>query len=129
MDLQRKTIYGLRKNVLRGKDNEGRSLSQMALDLFEDVALSLIDHYAPRLQRPEDWNMKGLGDALHHSFGLDFDFSEVHGRDGIEMYVWDAISDNFRKKKEAFDALEEDRAKELQASRERFGITFSTYQL
>ena len=126
MDLQRKTIYGLRKNVLRGKDNEGRSLSQMALDLFEDVALSLIDHYAPRLQRPEDWNMNGLAEALHHSFGLTFDFSEVHGRDGIEMYVWDAISDNFRKKKEAFDKLEEDRAKELQASRERFGITFST---
>ncbi len=126
MDLQRKTVYGMRKNVLRGKDSEGRSLSQMALDLFEDVALSLIEHYAPRLQRPEDWNMEGLGEALHHTFGLTFDFSEVHGRDGIEMYVWDAISDNFRRKKESFDSLEEARSSELQSKRDQFGITFST---
>lgn len=126
MDLQRKTIYGLRKNVLRGKDGDGNSLSKMALDLFEDVALAVINHYAPRIQRPEDWDMEGMKLALLTTFGVTFDFSEVHGRDGIEMYVWDAVSDNFRNKKDAFDELEESRSKELAAQRDQFGLTFST---
>ena len=126
MDMQRKTIYGLRKNVLRGRDSEGRSLSRMALDLFEDVALAMINHYAPTLQRPEDWDMHALQEALMATFGIDFDLANAQGRDGIERHVWTAISDNFRSKKEAFDELEASRSKELQASRDQFGITFST---
>ena len=125
MDMQRKTIYGLRRNVLRGQDPDGNTLSHMALDLFEDVALSIIDTHAPRALRPEDWDLEGLAFALRQSFGVEFDFSEVHGRDGIEMYVWDEISQNFRKKREAFDDLETSQKAEEEARAEELGITFS----
>lgn len=124
MDLQRKTIYSLRKNVLRGVDAEGKPLSRMALDLFEDVAISIIEEFAPRLQRPEDWNMEKLGVALHQTFGIDFDFSEVHGRDSIEMYVWGEISQNFKNKRVAFDELEEKQKESDRSAADSFGITF-----
>ncbi|MFU8806456.1 MAG: preprotein translocase subunit SecA, partial [Bradymonadaceae bacterium] len=40
MDVQRKTIYTMRKNVLKGHDEDGRGMLKMALDLFEDVAMA-----------------------------------------------------------------------------------------
>ncbi|MEC9400569.1 MAG: preprotein translocase subunit SecA, partial [Myxococcota bacterium] len=126
MDLQRKTIYGLRKNVLRGVDAEGKSLALMALDLFEDVAVGIINEFAPRIQRPEDWDLEKLAQALHQTFGLDFDFSECHGRDSIEMYVWGEISQNFRKKREAFDELEDEQKSSDKEAAEQFGITFAS---
>ena len=126
MDLQRKTIYGLRKNVLRGVDAEGKSLALMALDLFEDVAVGIINEFAPRIQRPEDWDLDKLAVALHQTFGLEFDFSECHGRDAIEMYVWDEISQNFRKKREAFDELEEEQQSADDEAAAQFGITFAS---
>jgi len=126
MDLQRKTIYGLRKNVLRGVDAEGKSLALMALDLFEDVAVGIINQFAPRIQRPEDWDLNQLAVALYETFGLEFDFSECHGRDSIEMYVWDEISQNFRVKRESFDELEEEQKKSDEAAAAEFGITFAS---
>ena len=98
MDQQRKTIYSLRRTVLKGVDEEGRSLQQMALDLFEEVALSTIDVYASRQVRPEDWDIAGLELALKEIYHLDFDLTTYTGREPLERAVWDQIEGRFKEK-------------------------------
>ena len=127
MDMQRKTIYGLRRNVLRGKDSEGRPLSVMSLDLFEDIAMAIINHHAPRAARPEDWNMEALTLELREAFGIDFDFSTVLGRDGIEQRAWDEISQKFRSQRESFDEIERMQKEQDAARQARFGISFQEH--
>ena len=125
MDLQRKTVYSLRRNVLKGQDTDGRTLAQMALDLYEDVALKVIDSHAPRTQRPEDWDLEGLAGEVKKIFNVEVDLTDIHGRDAIEMYVWDSISQDFRNKKESYDEAEAERKKADKDAADKFGITFS----
>jgi preprotein translocase subunit SecA len=107
LDVQRKTVYEMRLNVLRGEDDEGHDLRHMALDLFEDVALASIDQYASREVRREDWDVEGLEVALNQVFGLDFDLVDLRGRDAIEVEVWNTVSAHFDKKAAEFDELAE----------------------
>ncbi|MGM0554761.1 MAG: preprotein translocase subunit SecA [Myxococcota bacterium] len=105
LDVQRKTVYEMRLNVLRGKDEEGHDLRHMALDLFEDVALATIDTYASREVRREDWDVEGLEVALEQIFTLEFDLTGLRGRDAIEMEVWDRVSAHFDSKAAEFEEL------------------------
>ncbi len=105
MNMQRKTIYQMRRNVLRGEDEDGRGLMEMSMDLFEDVALSTIDSYCPKAVRHEDWDLEGLQMALKQVFNIDFDFSDITGRDSIEMRTWDQISGMISEKEEMLDEI------------------------
>ncbi|MEZ4460307.1 MAG: preprotein translocase subunit SecA [bacterium] len=105
MDMQRKTIYGLRKNVLKGVDVEGRTLYDMALDLFEEIALSTINIYASRSIRAEDWDIESLKFALREIFGVDFEFPNASGRDEIEKVVWTKVKGIFDEKVAMLDSV------------------------
>jgi preprotein translocase subunit SecA len=107
MDKQRKTVYALRKNVLRGEDEDGRDLRQMTLDLFEDVALETIDKYASRELRFEDWDLDGLESELEQEFGVEVDLTDFRGRNAIEREVWSHFSETFADKEEEFAELAE----------------------
>jgi preprotein translocase subunit SecA len=107
MDKQRKTIYALRKHVLKGEDEDGRNLREMALDLFEDVALSIIDDYASESLRYEDWDLETLESKLEQTFNIEFDIRHLKGRSAIETRVWDHISDVFFDKEGEFEELAE----------------------
>lgn len=121
MDLQRKTIYTMRRNVLRGKDEEGRGLLDMTLDLFEDVAVSTINRYCNREVRHDDWDLEGLEMALEQIFGIPFTFSGITGRDSIEMSVWSQVEDLIGTKEAMLDEMAEkvnERRAQLRAERE-----------
>ncbi len=105
MDMQRKTVYGLRINVLKGKDVDGRTLHGMALDLFEEIALSTINIYAAKSLRAEDWDLPGLLFGLKEIFGIDFEIKPGLGRDEIERTVWIRIEELFKSKIEMLDAV------------------------
>ncbi len=107
MDKQRKTIYSLRKHVLKGEDEDGRELRQMALDLFEDVAIGVIDEYASESLRYEDWDLESLEANLEDTFDIEFEIQHLKGRSAIEAKVWDRISEVFFDKEEEFDELAE----------------------
>jgi preprotein translocase subunit SecA len=123
MDVQRKTIYTLRKNVLKGHDEQGRTMLPMVLDLFEDVAMATINTYASRAVRPEDWDLKALASALEQVFAVEVDFSEITGRDAIEMYVWDSVSNLVKQKEKMLDEvakrINDQRAEAKRAAAER----------
>ncbi len=95
MDQQRKTIYELRRTILAGKDDQGRTIQQMTLDLFEEVALATIDSFANPQVRPEEWDLRGLEVGLSEVFGLQFDTAGITGRDPLERLVWGQIKDHY----------------------------------
>ncbi len=129
MDLQRKTLYSLRRNVLKGTDDKGRRLGPMALDLYEDIALVIIEKHAPRQTRPEDWDLNALALALSEVFHADFDFSQAYGRDGVESYVWKVVSTIFKERKAAYREYEQAKQRVDDASTSRFGISFGAPEL
>ncbi len=117
MDVQRKTIYQMRRNVLGGEDEDGRGLVEMVMDLFEDVALATIDNYASREVRYDDWDVDGLAMALEQIFGLEFDFGDITGRNPIEERVWNRVTGLIQEKE---DELQEIADKINERRRERY---------
>ncbi len=105
MDVQRKTIYEMRRNVLRGEDEDGRGLLEMAMDLYEDVALATIDSYCSREVRYDDWDLEGLQMSVEHLFGLEVTFDDITGRDAIERRVWDRVVQLVDDREKEFDEI------------------------
>ncbi|MBA2662378.1 MAG: preprotein translocase subunit SecA [Bradymonadaceae bacterium] len=124
MDVQRKSIYTLRRNVLRGHDEKKRTLLPMVLDQFEEVAVATLDTYAARVVRHDDWDISGLTAALEQVFNLRVDLESITGRDAIEMYVWNSITKMVDEKGEMFDKIAErlnERRAQLQAEADAVG--------
>ncbi|MEM1349868.1 MAG: preprotein translocase subunit SecA, partial [Myxococcota bacterium] len=124
MDLQRKTVYALRRSVLKGQDERERSLAKMTLDLFEEVALATINAYANTQVRPEDWDLDAMINAIERTFNISVPLKDVHGRDAIESLVWEAVSSVFYETRERFIELGTQNEEALQREREDLGIRF-----
>jgi preprotein translocase subunit SecA len=125
MDMQRKTIYALRRNVLQGVDEQGRTITTMALDLFERVALQILDSFASRQVRPEDWDLIALNDALEDTFGIPFDTASAHGRDAMEEHVWDRVLTLFKHQRKAFLSVKEAEREAERKAQEELGLSIS----
>ncbi|MGH7146417.1 MAG: preprotein translocase subunit SecA [Nitrospiraceae bacterium] len=67
MNKQREVIYKHRRAILTGEDLSG----QIAHMMTQDVD-SLLNVHCPEEQYPEEWDFKGLVEALHAQFGLTF---------------------------------------------------------
>jgi len=65
MNRQREVIYEQRRRILEGIDLQG-----MVRDIIEEVAEGLVDAYAPKALRPDQWDAAGLGTALVSQFGI-----------------------------------------------------------
>ncbi len=76
MDKQRKYIYGLRHEIL-----EGRDLTEHLHRMTENIIADIVDTHAPQDKRPENWDMEGLEAALHAMFSFEFN---VDGNDNEE---------------------------------------------
>jgi preprotein translocase subunit SecA len=63
MNKQREIVYGLRRQCLEDESQETTVLEWMA-ELAEDI----VERYAPADAHPEDWDLKGLNEALSRQF-------------------------------------------------------------
>ncbi len=61
---QRKVIYHMREELMEAED-----ISGTVRDMRGDVVRSLIDQYIPPMTMEEQWNVKGLEDALERELG------------------------------------------------------------
>ncbi len=61
---QRKVIYHMREDLMEAED-----ISGTVSDMRGDVVRSLIDQYIPPMTMEEQWNVKGLEDALERELG------------------------------------------------------------
>jgi len=99
MNKQREAVYGLRRRLLEGLDQKDLILEDYVSAILGD----LLEEYCPPKSHPDDWNIKGLKDAVFTRFGVDFLAEGVKPEDLNRQELGDAI---FGKLKERYDAKE-----------------------
>ena len=99
MNKQREAVYGLRRRLLEGMDQKDLILE----DYVSAILAELMEQYCPVKAHADDWNIKGLKDAVFTRFGVDFLAEGVKAESLNRQELGDAI---FEKLKERYDAKE-----------------------
>ncbi len=99
MNKQREAVYGLRRRLLEGMDQKDLILEDYVSALLGD----LLEQYCPPKAHADDWDIKGLKDAVFTRFGVDFLAEGVKPEDMSRQELGDAI---FDKLKQRYDAKE-----------------------
>ncbi len=99
MNKQREAVYGLRRRLLDGMDQKDLILEDYVSAILGD----LMEEYCPPKSHADDWNIKGLKDAVFTRFGVDFIAEGVKPEALNRQELGDAI---FEKLKERYDAKE-----------------------
>lgn len=98
MNRQREVIYKQRRETLNGK-----SLKDSVLDMIHEKAGSMADLVVDERMLPEEWDMKGLSDAVFKQFNFrlnDFDDNTLDGltRDGLTQLVFESSVQAYNEK-------------------------------
>jgi preprotein translocase subunit SecA len=99
MNKQREAVYGLRRRLLEGMDQKDLILE----DYVSAILGEQIEEFCPAKAHVDDWNIKGLKDAIFTRFGVDFLAEGVKPETLNRQDLGDAI---FAKLKERYDAKE-----------------------
>ncbi len=99
MNKQREAVYGLRRRLLEGTDQKDMILEDYVSAILGD----LLEQYCPPKAHVDDWNIKGLKDAVFTRFGVDFIAEGVKPETLNRQELGDAV---FEKLKERYDAKE-----------------------
>src|SRR5205085_836826 len=67
MNKQREAVYGLRRQLLQGVDQKDLILEEYVVAILGD----LMEQFCPLKTHPDDWDIKGLKDAIFTRFGVD----------------------------------------------------------
>ena len=101
MNQQREVIYSQRREVL-GSDN----LKESVMEMIEEQAEDLVNLYADEKLHSEDWDLKGLADAVYQQFSFRWAPSsgEEDGlnRDRLKEMILQQGKDLYQKKEEEF---------------------------
>ncbi len=85
MNKQRKVIYEQRKKVLRGEDL-WTDIEEMVEEIIDDLLVEFVGEKT----HPEEWNLKGLDDAIFKQFNLKLNINnsqELKSIDSIHEYI------------------------------------------
>jgi preprotein translocase subunit SecA len=100
MNKQREIVYGLRRQCL-----EDESQEETILEWMVALADSIVERYAPADSHPEDWDAKGLNEALHRQFDFrlpaDADVEELPSRAALLDLVRSAAEKSYRERETA----------------------------
>jgi preprotein translocase subunit SecA len=99
MNKQREAVYGLRRRLLEGTDQKDLILE----DYVSSILADQMEEYCPPKSHADDWNIKGLKDAIFTRFGVDILAEGVKPETLNRQELGDAI---FGKLKERYDAKE-----------------------
>jgi preprotein translocase subunit SecA len=101
MNQQREVIYSQRREVLASE-----TLKQSVMEMIEEQVEGFLDLYANEKSHPEDWDLKGLADALYQQFllrwTLPFEGQDGLNRGRLEEMILQRIKDIYQKKEEEF---------------------------
>ena len=100
MNRQRQVIYEQRKKVLRGEQ-----LWEDIEEMLDEVVEELIPDFIEEKQHPEEWNLKGLDDAIYKQFFLKLNLCDPEkglGIKEIEEAIVAAVKGHLKKKEENF---------------------------
>jgi preprotein translocase subunit SecA len=99
MNKQREAVYGLRRRLLEGLEQKDLILE----DYVSGILGGLMDEYCPPKAHGDQWDIKGLKDAVFTRFGVDFLAEGVNADHLNRQELGDAI---FEKLRERYDAKE-----------------------
>jgi len=99
MNKQREAVYGLRRQLLEGVDQKELILE----DYVSGILGELLEQHCPPKVHPEDWDLKGLKDAIFTRFGVDILAEGIKPETLNRQELGDAI---FERLKERYDAKE-----------------------
>ncbi len=99
MNKQREAVYGLRRRLLEGTDQKDLILE----DYVAAILAEQLEEYCPEKAHVDDWNIKGLKDAIFTRFGVDFLAEGIKTEELNRGELGDAI---FGKLKERYEAKE-----------------------
>ena len=99
MNKQREAVYGLRRQLLEGVEQKELILEDYVSGILSDV----MDQFCGVKVNPDDWDVKGLKDAIFTRFGVDILAEGVKPESLSRQELGDAI---FAKLKERYDAKE-----------------------
>src|SRR5262249_19055662 len=99
MNKQREAIYGLRRQLLQGIDQKDLILEEYVVGILGD----LMEQFCPLKSHPDDWDIKGLKDAIFTRFGVDILAEGIKASTLNRQELGDAI---FEKLKERYEAKE-----------------------
>lgn len=100
MNRQRQVIYEQRKKVLRGEE-----LWADIEEMLDEVVEEMIPDFIEEKQHPEEWNLKGLDDAVYKQFFLKLQISDPEkslSAEEIREAVVSAVTSHLKKKQEDF---------------------------
>src|SRR5579885_3330539 len=101
MNKQREAVYGLRRRLLEGIDQKDLILEDYVSGILGD----LLEEYCPPKAHADDWNIKGLKDAVFTRFGVDFLAEGVKPETLNRQELGDAIFDKLKERYEAKEKL------------------------
>ncbi len=101
MNKQREAVYGLRRRLLEGTDQKDLILQDYVSAILGD----LMDQYCPPKAHANDWDIRGLKDAVFTRFGVDFLAEGVKPEALNRQELGDAIFDKLRERYDAKERL------------------------
>jgi preprotein translocase subunit SecA len=99
MNKQRTAVYGLRRRLLEGLDQKDLIIEDYVSGILGDI----IERHCPIKGHADDWDVKGLKDAIFTRFGVDIYAEGIKPEEMNRQELGDAI---FDKLKERYDAKE-----------------------
>ena len=99
MNKQREAVYGLRRQLLEGVEQKELILEDYVSGILSDV----MDQFCGVKVHPDNWDIKGLKDAIFTRFGVDILAEGIKPESLNRQELGDAI---FAKLKERYDAKE-----------------------
>ena len=101
MNKQREAVYGLRRQLLEGLDQK----ELIVEDYVSGILGDLMDQFAAREAHPENWDLKGLRDAIFTRFGVDIQAEGLKPETLNRQELGDTIFDKLRERYDAKEKL------------------------
>ena len=101
MNKQREAVYGLRRQLLEGLEQKDLILEDYVSGILSD----LMDQFISRDAHPEDWDIKGMKDAVFTRFGVDILAEGVKPEQSNRQELGDAIFGKLQQRYEAKESL------------------------
>jgi preprotein translocase subunit SecA len=90
MNKQREVVYGMRREILQGESQE-----ETVREWMDEALDAVVDTYAADGVHPEDWDLGGLGEAVHRQFDVKLPASvttrEVVSREALREVLGETV--------------------------------------
>jgi len=103
MNQQREVIYSQRREVLAGQD-----LKESVEEMIEEQAEGIVDLFSDEKVHPEDWDLKGLQDAVYERFAFRWAIPSIEedgiNRERLKNLVTDKAKEFYDKKEKEIES-------------------------